>query len=100
MQSKKFQRKKEDFVCERCGASVTGTGYTDHCPKCLWSKHVDVNPGDRLANCGGSMEPIGIEVKSGENIIYYQCQKCGFNHRVKAAAGDNDKAIINLSALA
>lgn len=97
MASKKFQRKIEDFVCDHCGAKVKGTGYTDHCPKCLWSRHVDINPGDRQAKCYGLMEPIDIEIKSGDKIIYYQCQKCGFKHRIKAAAGDNNETIINLS---
>ena len=52
---KKFIKVKEDFVCEHCGAEVKGDGYTNHCPKCLWSKHVDVHPGDRAAECGGMM---------------------------------------------
>jgi len=97
MQTKKFQRKIEDFVCGQCGTKVTGTGYTDHCPSCLWSHHVDVNPGDRASSCGGNMEPIGIEIKGGENIIHYKCQKCGFSHRVKSAKNDNFEVIIKLS---
>ncbi len=97
MQIKKFQRKIEDFVCGRCGASVSGTGYTDHCPKCLWSRHVDINPGDRMAKCGGLMEPVGLEIKGNEKIIYYQCQKCAFKHRVKAAAGDSLDEMIKIA---
>ncbi|HRY52295.1 MAG TPA: RNHCP domain-containing protein [Candidatus Portnoybacteria bacterium] len=97
MQSKKFQRKIEDFVCLHCGAKVAGTGYTDHCPKCLWSLHVDINPGDRAAECRGFMEPMGLEIKSGEKIIHYQCQKCGFKHRVKAGEDDNFEAILELT---
>lgn len=97
MQTKKFQRKIEDFVCAKCGTKVTGTGFTDHCPNCLWSKHVDVNPGDRQSSCGGDMEPVGFEIKDDNNIIYYQCQKCGFKHRVKAAADDNFEAILKLT---
>ncbi len=97
MQTKKFQRKIEDFICAKCGVKVKGTGYTDHCPNCLWSKHVDVNPGDRQADCGGNMEPIGVKVKSGANIIYYKCQRCGLAHRVKAAAEDNFEAILKLT---
>ena len=62
---KKFQRTIEDFTCEQCNFAVKGNGYTNHCPKCLWSKHVDVNPGDRAATCGGLMEPIGAEVGGG-----------------------------------
>jgi len=97
MQTKKFQRKIEDFVCVQCGAKVKGTGYTDHCPNCLWSKHVDINPGDRQASCGGDMEPVGVEIKGEEKIIYYKCQRCGFEHRVKAAADDNFEVILKLT---
>ncbi|MEK7160931.1 MAG: RNHCP domain-containing protein, partial [Patescibacteria group bacterium] len=79
----------EDFVCAKCGTRVKGTGYTDHCPKCLWSYHVDINPGDRLAKCRGLMEPISVEVKGSKNSIYYQCRHCGFKHRVKAAVEDD-----------
>jgi len=98
MQIKKFQRKIEDFVCENCGYKIKGTGYTDHCPICLFSKHVDINPGDRKSNCRGLMEPIGVEIKSGQMIIYYQCLKCGFKHQVKALGLDNKQKLIELSA--
>ncbi len=97
MPAKKFQKRKEDFVCTHCGFKVQGTGYTDHCPKCLWSKHCDINPGDRLANCQGLMEPVGVETVSGEYIIHYKCQKCGYKHRVKAAAEDNFEKIVKLT---
>lgn len=97
MQAKKFQRKIEDFVCSHCGQSVKGTGYTDHCPKCLWSQHVDINPGDRAEKCCGAMEPVGLEIKGGEKIIHYECQKCGYRHRVKAREEDNFEAIIELT---
>ncbi len=43
------------------------------------------------------MEPIGAEVKTGENIIYYQCAKCGITHRVRAAKNDNLNELIKLS---
>jgi len=98
-QQKKFSRRKEDFICSNCGRKVTGNGYTDHCSACLWSRHVDINPGDRAASCGGMMEPIGIEIENGKNIIHYRCQKCGFQHRVKALPDDNQEIIIDLSAI-
>ena len=41
-----FTRNIEDFTCEHCGATVKGNGYTNHCPMCLWSKHVDVDQGE------------------------------------------------------
>jgi len=95
MQRKRFQKRTEDFICENCGKEVRGNGYTDHCPGCLWSKHVDVNPGDRKSDCSGLMEPIGIEAKNREYVIYYRCFKCGFEHRVKSAPDDNLDEIIN-----
>jgi hypothetical protein len=53
LSSKNFQRVIEDFECEHCGHLEEGNGYTNHCTSCLWSKHVDINPGDRAAECQG-----------------------------------------------
>ena len=97
MQSKKFQRHKEDFICDRCGFIVTGDGYTNHCPKCLWSKHVDLAPGDRAAVCQGMMMPIGVEFKKDEYIIIHKCVRCGFRKKNKAAKEDNFEAILQLN---
>jgi predicted RNA-binding Zn-ribbon protein involved in translation (DUF1610 family) len=95
--SKKFAKRVEDFVCQVCGVKVKGSGYTDHCPNCLWSKHVDVNPGDRQADCGGLMEPIGA-VKKGDNWqIFYKCQKCGYKRFNRVAPDDNIDKVIELS---
>ncbi len=95
--SKKFQRTKEDFTCEQCGFFVHGSGYTNHCPHCLWSKHVDVNPGDRQATCHGLMEPVGVDFKSGKYVIIHRCVSCGFKKRNKMAKDDNFDAILKLS---
>ena len=86
---KDFIKKKEDFECEICHAKVKGSGYTDHCPACLYSKHVDINPGDRMSNCGGIMEPVHAVNERTYIMITYRCTKCGEIKRVKAAAGDN-----------
>ncbi|MDR0423029.1 MAG: RNHCP domain-containing protein, partial [Rickettsiales bacterium] len=75
MEAKKFIKKVENFVCEQCGFEVLGSGYTNHCPNCLYSKHVDINPGDRLCECEGLMLPIDIEQKGGKFIIVHKCQK-------------------------
>ena len=91
--SKKFQRKIEDFVCEKCGEEVRGDGYTNHCPKCLYSKHVDINPGDRANDCGGLMKPIGAYFKGGEWTIEQKCEKCGEVAKIKAREDDNMDAI-------
>ena len=80
---KKFTKKVENFICENCGKSVIGNGYTNHCPFCLYSKHVDINPGDRSCNCGGLMKPIEIQQKNGEFVILHKCIKCGFERKNK-----------------
>jgi ribosomal protein L37AE/L43A len=87
--SETFRRTKEDFVCEHCGTAVTGNGYTNHCPNCLWSKHVDVHPGDRAAECGGMMEPVSVSSKSGEYIITHKCTRCGYEKNNSASAEDS-----------
>ncbi|MEK7066560.1 MAG: RNHCP domain-containing protein [Patescibacteria group bacterium] len=94
---KKFQRKIEDFVCENCGCEVKGDGYTNHCPKCLWSKHVDVNPGDREEKCQGMMTPISSFLKSGENIIAHRCVKCGFERSNRINEKDDFDIVVEAS---
>ena len=68
--SKNFTVIDEEFVCENCGKKVTKLGYTarDHCPYCLYSKHLDINPGDRECTCHGLMKPIGIEKYKNSNL--------------------------------
>ncbi|MCQ2568608.1 MAG: RNHCP domain-containing protein [Alphaproteobacteria bacterium] len=94
---KKFIKQIEDFTCAHCGAEVLGNGYTNHCPKCLWSRHVDNNPGDRQSNCGAMMRPISIEQKSGEFIITHKCEKCGKVIKQKTSANDDMDTIISIS---
>ena len=95
---KRFTKTVEDFTCAHCGATVSGKGYTNHCPKCLYSRHVDNTPGDRASTCGGMMAPIAAE-KSGEGfIITHRCEKCGKTIRQHAAPEDDIDAIISLSA--
>lgn len=96
--SKKFQKRVEDFVCEHCGEQVTGNGFTNHCPACLWSKHVDINPGDRAATCGGLMLPIGLLLRNGEKLIAHRCNSCGLEKLNKALPEDNEKLLLKLSA--
>jgi hypothetical protein len=93
-QDPKFQRHTEDFACAKCGTPVKGNGYTDHCPACLWSQHVDTNPGDRANPCRGMMEPVWAERKGTGYRVYYRCQKCAAPHRVKALESDDADAIL------
>lgn len=97
METKKFQRTKEKFICEKCGFVIRGSGYTNHCPRCFWSKHVDVNPGDRQETCLGMMEPIGVEIKGEKYIIIHRCIKCGFEKKNKSSKDDDFDALLRLS---
>lgn len=94
---KKFTRTIEDFNCAHCGAVVRGNGYTNHCPNCLWSRHVDNNPGDRAATCGGMMKPIAVEADGAKYIITHKCDVCGKIKRQKTSENDNIDAIIEIS---
>lgn len=95
---KRFTKKVEDFICANCGATVLGNGYTNHCPKCLYSRHVDNTPGDRASTCGGMMKPIAVEKDGEDFIITHKCEKCGKTIRQHAAPNDDMDAIIALSA--
>jgi hypothetical protein len=94
---KKFLRKTEDFICNNCGHHNIGNGYTNHCSKCLYSKHVDINPGDRSADCGGLMKPVGVEIKRDSYIIEHECVDCGHRKKNRASDEDDRDVIINIS---
>jgi len=94
---KLFQKNVEDFICEKCGEKIIGNGYTNHCHKCLWSKHVDINPGDRASLCQGMMRPINVEMERGEYMLTYRCEKCGFLRRKKMEKEDNFEEVIKLA---
>lgn len=93
-ESKKFRRLKENFLCEVCSYNVIGNGYTNHCPKCLYSKHVDIFPGDRSETCKGLMKPIGREEhpKKG-SVIHHLCERCRIRRRNKSSPFDNPQTI-------
>jgi hypothetical protein len=91
---KKFIKNKENFICEKCGFSVVGDGYTNHCSECLYSKHVDVNPGDRASVCQGLMKPLRIEGSTGDYKILHKCLTCGFQKVNKLADADNMDTVV------
>lgn len=97
METKRFQRREEDFVCEHCGVEVSGNGFTNHCPRCLWSKHVDIHPGDREADCGGLMEPVSATLEGGEYFLIQRCQKCPHERRNKISTDDDFDAVVAVS---
>ena len=96
---RKFTEIDEEFICENCGKKVPVLGYScrNHCPHCLYSKHVDINPGDRLNSCKGLLKPIGVEKFKDTFKIIYKCEKCGQTHKNIIHNDDNMDLIIQLS---
>jgi len=94
---KRFQKNVENFVCENCGLNVKGNGYTNHCPNCLYSKHVDNNPGDRESNCLGLMLPTDLINRDNTFYIVHKCKNCGHIKNNKAVPGDNFDKLIEIS---
>ena len=65
------RQKNTGFICEYCGRKVlplSNGSYRNHCPFCLFSKHIDIKPGDRMNKCEGLMGPIGLKYKSGKGF--------------------------------
>ena len=89
----------ERFICENCNKQVEKLNYTarDHCPFCLYSKHLDIMPGDRKNTCKGMLKPLEIEKYKNTYKIIYMCEKCGKKHKNIIANDDDFNKIIELS---
>ena len=92
----------DHFRCGHCHYDVptdaVGTAHRNHCPTCLWSRHLDDAPGDRAANCGSSMEPIAIHVRGdGEWVLVHRCCGCGELHLNRTAGDDNVLLLVQLA---
>ncbi|HYI67535.1 MAG TPA: RNHCP domain-containing protein [Candidatus Limnocylindrales bacterium] len=92
------------FRCVNCRLDVPsdapGTQHRNHCPACLWSRHVDDRPGDRamLDECGSGMEPIAITVRGkGEWVLIHRCTGCGELHANRSAADDSPLLLVRLA---
>lgn len=90
------------FACVHCRTPVPqaalGTRQRNHCPQCLWSQHLDVQPGDRAAGCGGPMEPIAIWARAGgEWALVHRCTQCGAVRTNRVAGDDNEAVLMSLA---
>src|SRR3989344_1134849 len=94
--SKKFIKKRENFTCEHCGIYVVGDGVTNHCPRCLYSKHVDIFPGDRLEGCAGLMKPVSFVMTRDGGILTHRCIRCNVKKKNKLDKNDNFEVALAL----
>ncbi len=93
----------DSFTCRHCGwavaAQAAGTQHRNHCPRCLWSLHLDDRPGDRASGCRGEMEPIAIQARrSGEWSVLQRCTECGVIKANRIAGDDNEWLLLSLAA--
>lgn len=92
---------RNSFKCVHCGKDVfydaPGTKNRNHCPHCLYSKHVDNTIGDRKSKCGGPMPAIGkIYKPDGEEVLVHKCDKCGMIRKNRIAGDDSFEGVENL----
>jgi hypothetical protein len=90
------------FTCGHCRAIVptlaSGTRHRNHCPQCLWSRHLDETPGDRAADCGSLMEPLCIAVRGdGEWLLVHRCSGCDELHLNRTSADDNPLLLVRIA---
>jgi DNA-directed RNA polymerase subunit RPC12/RpoP len=97
---KLFVKNDNSFICVNCGKEVSPLGYSsrNHCPYCLCSLHVDINPGDRASDCGGMLVPIQVIPDSKKGyIVIHKCVKCNSIRRNKSAKDDDTDLLIKLT---
>lgn len=92
------------FRCLNCKKEVVessyqGTSHRNHCPWCLWSRHVDENnAGDRKSFCKAKMEPVGLTFKNaeGELMLIHRCANCGKISINRIAGDDSEDKILEI----
>lgn len=92
----------ETFICKNCNRTVSplefGSEHRNHCPFCLHSRHMDLNPGDRRSGCRGLMKPISIWIKNKKEwSLIHRCEKCGFIRPTRIAGDDNETLLFTLA---
>ena len=97
------ENENETFICRSCGMTVAppeaGGSHRNHCPRCLWSLHVDLRTGDRRCACRAPMEPISVWVRpGGEWALLHRCVQCGQIRSNRIAGDDNEALLLNLAA--
>ncbi|WP_258933637.1 RNHCP domain-containing protein [Nesterenkonia pannonica] len=88
------------FACVRCGELIPAHprgSYRNHCPRCLWSRHVDVFLGDRAAHCLGPMRPVAVDYSGKKGyVLIHRCTVCAAEDRNRVAPDDDFDAVVEL----
>ena len=98
-----MSRDQRTFRCRNCRLDVStdapGTRHRNHCPTCLWSRHLDRHtPGDRAADCGASMEPVAVCARAdGEWALIHRCSGCHALRLNRIAGDDNPLMLMHLA---
>ncbi|MCZ6836189.1 MAG: RNHCP domain-containing protein [Planctomycetota bacterium] len=100
--SRKSRPDSKGFTCIHCRTPVPGTSYgtkhRNHCPGCLWSRHVDDEIGDRRSPCTQPMEPIGVAIRDdGEWTLIHKCLGCGMLRTNRIAGDDRELSLLSLA---
>jgi hypothetical protein len=96
----------DSFTCGHCkrfvGSLPSGGHHRNHCPYCLYSRHVDAErSGDRASPCGGMMAPIGaFQRPNGEHVLVHRCERCGFERFNRLGADDDFELTLALPIVA
>jgi len=102
-----------DFKCIHCrsfvsaGIILAGVNNRNHCPYCLWSRHMDLfEAGDRLSGCKARMQPVGLTLKrvhkkysaasGGELMLVHLCIECGSISINRIASDDDFQRILEV----
>lgn len=95
----RFVKNNLGFKCAICETDVPPhpSSSRDHCTQCLYSMHVDVDPGDRENPCQGILKPVGLEIKKGEKRILYECERCRVRIVNVVAPDDNPDKVVELA---
>lgn len=98
----RWRQTEGDFRCRQCkrlvGAPPSGGRHRNHCPFCLYSRHVDGRtPGDRASDCGSAMAPVGMATRrNGEYVLVHRCLGCAIERVCRIAADDAFELVLAL----
>lgn len=96
-----FYTKNDGFSCEYCGEQNPPAEKTcrNHCRKCLHSKHVDNDPGDRQNSCHGKMIPVAVFSgnKKADFVILHICERCGKERKNRTTSDDDFETLVKIS---